>query len=218
MKSVVLITSLDNIFGEKLAAVFTREGFNVFAIGDKKIDNVTLLPFDAFEASSILKKDTGRLDFLLDTTDYSDPADTFGVRDGINGDVIENVYRKNVMRSMVLLEAFLPLLDEGKGKRLLYLTRADASINETRRTDHFGYNMSKAALHQFIQMTRNKLAPKGYTFRVFDPMENELPPEAAAEGAYYYITRRRGNENNDTTRDDEDNLVFRDAQGRQHAW
>jgi len=67
-------------------------------------------------------------------------------------------------------------------------------------------------------MTRNKLTPKGYTFRVFDPMEGELSPEAAAEGAYNYITRRRGTENHDPLRDDEDNLVFRDAQGRQHSW
>jgi hypothetical protein len=67
-------------------------------------------------------------------------------------------------------------------------------------------------------MTRNKLAPKGYTFRVFDPMDREVPPEAAAESAYNYVTRRRGTENRDPLRDDEDNLVFRDAQGRQHCW
>jgi len=78
--------------------------------------------------------------------------------------------------------------------------------------------MSKAALHQFIQMTRNKLAPGRYTFRVFDPMKGEIPPEVAAESAYNYITRRRGTENHDPLRDDEDNLVFRDAQGRQHSW
>jgi hypothetical protein len=79
--------------------------------------------------------------------------------------------------------------------------------------------MSKAALHQFIQMTRNKLVPKGYTFRVFDPMDtSEITPEAAAESAFNYIMRRRGTENNDPKRDDEDNLVFRDAQGRQHSW
>jgi NAD(P)-dependent dehydrogenase (short-subunit alcohol dehydrogenase family) len=121
---------------------------------------------------------------------------------------------------MALLDAFLPLLDEGEGKRLFYLTRAEASINETRCIGHYGYNMSKAALHQFMQMIRNKLAPKGYSFRAFDPMDDSggVTPEAAAESAYNYITRRRGTENNDPRRDDEDNLVFRDALGRQHSW
>jgi NAD(P)-dependent dehydrogenase (short-subunit alcohol dehydrogenase family) len=235
MKGIVLVTCVTKVFDEKLIAAFAREGFSVFAMGDKPIEGVTLLPIDANEAAAVLKDKVGKLDFLVDTTDFHHPKDTFTVRDGIDGTVIEQVYRQNVLRSMALLEAFLPLLDEGEAKRLFYLTRAEASINETRRIDHFGYNMSKAALHQFIQMTRNKLAPKGYTFRAFDPMDApteagevslQVPPqasleaaaEAAAESAFNYITRRRGTENNDPLRDDEDNLVFRDAQGRQHSW
>ena len=219
----VLITSLDKIFDEKLAAAFVREGFDVFAIGEKSINEVTLLPFDAKEAAAALKERAGKLDFLLDTTDSGNAAgdaygDDFTVRDGIDGEAVERAYRRNVLRPMALLEAFLPLLDSGEGKRLFYLTRAEASINETRRIDHFGYNMSKAALHQFMQMTRNKLAPKSYTFRAFDPLEREVSPEAAAESAYTYVTRRRGTERHDPRRDDEDNLVFRDALGRQHSW
>ena len=218
MKKVVLVTNLDTIFAERLAAIFAREGFEVFALGNKPIEKVTLLPLDPYEAATALKEKTGKLDFLLDTTDVRSPKDTFTARDGIDGAVIEQVYRQNVLASMALLEVFLPLLDQGEGKRLFYLTSAEASIIKTRRIDHFAYNMSKAALHQFIQMTRNKLAPNGYTFRVFDPMDREVSPEAAAESAYNYITRRRGTENHDPLRDDEDNLVFRDAQGRQHSW
>jgi NAD(P)-dependent dehydrogenase (short-subunit alcohol dehydrogenase family) len=217
MKKTALVTNLDSVFGETLAAIFAREGFEVFALGNKPIADVTLLPRDPYEAAA-LKEKIGKLDFLLDTTDVRSPQDTFTVRDGIDTEVVEQVYRQNVLASMAMLEAFLPLLDQGEGKRLFYLTRAEASINETHRIDHFAYNMSKAALHQFIQMTRNKLAPKGYTFRVFDPMDGEVSPEAAAESAYNYITRRRGTENHDPLRDDEDNLVFRDAQGRQHSW
>jgi NAD(P)-dependent dehydrogenase (short-subunit alcohol dehydrogenase family) len=201
-----------------LAAAFVREGFDVFAIGEKPIEGVKLLPFDAKEAAAALKEKADKLDFLLDTTDSCDREDDFTARDGINGVVVERVYRQNVLRPMALLEAFLPLLDSGEGKRLFYLTRAEASINETCRIDHYGYNMGKAALHQFIQMTRNKLSPKGYTFRAFDPLEREVSPEAAAESAFNYITRRRGTENHDPKRDDEDNLVFRDALGRQHSW
>jgi len=218
MIKTVLVTSLNTIFAETLAAIFAREGFQVFALGNKPIENVTILPLDLHKAATALREKTGKLDFLLDTTDVSSPKDSFTVRDGIDGEVVEQVYRQNVLASMALLEAFLPLLDQGEGKRLFYLTRAEASVNETRRIDHFAYNMSKAALHQFIQMTRNKLAPKGYTFRVFDPMDSELSPETAAESAFNYITRRRGTENHDPLRDDENNLVFRDAQGRQHSW
>ncbi|MDR2719051.1 MAG: SDR family NAD(P)-dependent oxidoreductase [Treponema sp.] len=218
MKKTALVSCIDTAFGETLATIFAREGFRVFALGAQPLENVTLLSHDPYEAAAALKEKSGKLDFLLDTTDVCSPKDTFTVRDGINRAVVEQVYRQNVLASMALLEAFLPLLDQGEGKRLFYLTRAQASVNETRRVNHFAYNMSKAALHQFIQMTRNKLAPKGYTFRVFDPLDGEVTPEAAAESAYNYITRRRGTENHDPLRDDEDNLVFRDAQGRQHSW
>ncbi|MCL2243017.1 MAG: hypothetical protein FWC03_00940 [Treponema sp.] len=218
MKDTVLITCFNKPFDEKLAAAFVQRGFRVYAMGSKHAQGVTLLPCAADEASCALREKEGKLDFLLDTTDTDEEQDNFTVRCGINPQVMERVFRQNVLRSMSLLEAFLPLLDEGEGKRLFYLTSAKSSINETRRIDHFGYNMSKTALHQFIQMTRNKLFDKGYTFRVFDPVYDEAAPEDAAQSAFNYITRRRGTENNDPKRDDEDNLVFRDAFGRQHCW
>jgi NAD(P)-dependent dehydrogenase (short-subunit alcohol dehydrogenase family) len=214
----VLVTSIQHDFDRKLAASFAREGFNVFAITDEPIEGVTSLPWEPAEAARILRDKAGKLDYLLDTTDIRDPEDTFTLEDGINSKVIERVFRQNIVRSMALLEAFLPLLDQGDEKRLFYVTSESASINETWDTGHFGYNMGKAALHQFIQMTRNKLAPKGYTFRVYDPMPFGVSPETSAESAYHYITRRRGTENHDPNRDDEDNLVFRDAMGRQHVW
>jgi NAD(P)-dependent dehydrogenase (short-subunit alcohol dehydrogenase family) len=119
---------------------------------------------------------------------------------------------------MALIEAFLPLLEEGENKRLFYVSSAEATINENRRTDRYGYAMAKSALHQFLQMIKNRLYENGYTFRVFDPMEGKVAPEAAAESAFNYIIRRRGTENHDPRRDDEDNLVLRDAEGRLHGW
>jgi NAD(P)-dependent dehydrogenase (short-subunit alcohol dehydrogenase family) len=218
MKRTVLITSLATPFDAALAEVFAGEGWEVYAMGETPVKNAALLPVGIKEAAEMLAHKTQKLDYLLDTTDVRDERDTLSPGGVTDAAVIEALFRQNVLRSMALLEAFLPFLDEGAGKRLFYLTEGGASVNETRHTERYGYNMSKAALHQFIQMTRNKLAPKGYTFRVYDPLRGEVPPEAAAEGAYNYITRRRGTENHDPLRDDEDNLVYRDALGRQHCW
>ena len=187
----VLITCMDKAFDKKLAEIFAREGYEVIKPGENPES----------------------LDFLIDTSDFRHPEDK-----GINPAVIEQVYRQNVITPMKTLEEYLPLLDKGEGKRLVYLTAAQASINETCDTENYAYNMSKAALHQFIQMTRNKLAPKGYTFRVFDPMLHKHSAESSAEAAFNYITRRRGTENHDPNRDDEATVVFRDAEGRQHSW
>jgi len=178
---------MDKDFDKKLAEIFSNKGYEVIKPGDKP--------------------DT--LDFLIDTSDFCHPDDN-----GANTEIMEQVFHQNVIIPMKNLEDYLPMLDKGEGKRLFYLTSASASINETNDTKNYAYNMSKAALHQFIQMTRNKLAPKGYTFRVFDPMTHEY----AAEAAFNYITRRRGTENYDPNRDDEATVVFRDAEGRQHSW
>ena len=109
-------------------------------------------------------------------------------------------------------------LEAGETKRLCYLTAAEASINETTGVAGMGYKMAKAGLHQFLQITRNVLAPKNYTMRVYDPMHDQICTQMAAQAAFNYFTRGRGVERGDALRDDEGNLVFRDAYGRQHSW
>jgi len=216
MKGIVLLSSMEKPFDEKLAEVFVRENYTVYAMASNAPLNVRKLSSDPLTAAKELGEDSGRLDFLLDTTDISDPEDRFTIRDGINFSLTEEVFKKNVVFSMSVLEAFLPLLEQGYGKRLFYLSSINASINHTKSQDHFAYNMSKAALHQFIQMTRNKLLGKGYSYRIFDPLYSEIDPSLAAEAAFNYISRRRGIEG--PQRDDEDNIVLRDAYGRLHSW
>jgi len=221
---VVLITALNKDFDKKLAAVFTRENAlnsgKVYAMGNEQqhIDGVTLLPNDPKEAAAVLQKDAGHIDIYIDVSDERSASDNFNIRDGMNEQVIRELYDANVIRPMAMLEAFMPLLENGEGKRLCFLTSAEASINETRAVDGFGYKMAKAGLHNFLQITRNVLAPKGYTIRAYDPMYHEVTAELSAEAALNYFTRRRGIEGGDNKRDDEGNIVFRDAYGRQHSW
>jgi len=217
---VVLITELKKDFDKKLAAAFARENYKVYAMGDEQqqIERVTLLPHDPKEAAAALQRESGHIDIYIDVSDERSASDNFNVRSGLNEQVIRELYEANVLRPMAMLEAFMPLLENGEGKRLCFLTSAEASINETRGIDGLGYKMAKAGLHNFLQITRNVLAPKGYTIRAYDPMYHEVTAELAAEAALNYFTRRRGIEQGDAQRDDEGNIVFRDAYGRQHSW
>jgi hypothetical protein len=215
---VVLITTLNKNFDKKLAAVFTREKFKVYTIGKEQLDEVTSLSADPKEAAAVLQKENWHIDIYIDTNDERSSLDDFNVRSGINSDVIHELYDANVIRPMAMLEAFFPLLEAGSEKRLCWLTSAEASINETHGICGYGYKMAKAGMHNFLQITRNVLAPKGYTIRAYDPMYDDVSPEFAAEAAFNYFTRRRGVERGDVQRDDEYNLVFRDAYGRQHSW
>jgi NAD(P)-dependent dehydrogenase (short-subunit alcohol dehydrogenase family) len=204
----VMISGCFSEFERALAGVFVREGFTVYSPGDLAVVGV-----GDDGADAVLY-----LDYLVDTTDFRDDGDNFRLLDGVDAGAVERVFRGNVLGPMAMLERVLPLLDAGEGKRLVYLSSVEASINVSTALCNYGYNMSKAALHQFVQLVRNKLASKGYTFRVFDPLTGEISPEKAAEAAFHYITRRRGSENNDTLRDDEERLVLRDALGREYGW
>jgi NAD(P)-dependent dehydrogenase (short-subunit alcohol dehydrogenase family) len=215
---IALITSIKKEFDKKLAAAFARENYRVFAMGSEKIDGITLLCEDQKEAAAAIQKDKGLIDIYIDVSDERSEADSFNVRSGINDKIMRELYDANVIRPMSMLEAFFPLLEAGSTKRICFLTSAQASINEARGTEGYGYTMAKAALHNFLQITRNALAPKGFTIRAYDPMQQEISPEASAEAAFNYFTRRRGIERDDSMRDDETNLVFRDAYGRQHSW
>jgi len=220
----ILITDLKKEFDKKLAGVFVREGYKVYAMGNDQVYNVTLLPLDLKDAAAILQKVTDRIDIYIDLSDEQSADDNFNVRSGLNDQVMRNLYDTNVIKPMSMLENFFPFLEAGEGKRLCYLTSAQASINETNDTDGYAYKMAKAGLHNFLQITRNVLAPKGYSIRVFDPClsasgnNSNSKSEMAAEAAFNYFTRKRGVERGDTMRDDETNLVFRDMYGRQHSW
>jgi len=217
----VLLTRLDKDFDRKLAEAFVREGYRVFALGAENaggIAGVTGLPGEPAEARAAVEKDIGKLDIYVELSDERSAADNFTVRDGLDEALIRGLYDENVLRPMATLEAFITLLDAGDGKRLCFITSAEASINEARGVHGYGYALGKAAMSNFYQMISNRLTPSGYTFRVYDPMPGEVGPEASAEGALNYFTRRRGTEGENPLRDDEARLVFRDAYAREHAW
>jgi len=199
MKNVI-ITSRENAFEDNLANAFIREGYNVYIAGSDELC------------------DCEKIDIYIDVSDKRDAADSFTIRDGLNEEVIYGVYNENVLKPLEMLEKHMHLLNAGDGKRICFLSAAEASINETRDKNGYAYKLSKAAMHNFFHMAMNKLDSAGYTWRVFDPMNGEVDPVLSAEGAFNYFTRRRGTENHDPQRDDEKRLVFRDALGREHTW
>jgi len=197
MKSV-LITSQKSAFNKYLIKVFERSGYDVYIPG--------------------INEPKKRLDIYIDVSNKRDVNDNFSIRDGLSEKIIQKVYNANVTVPMKLLEKYLPFLDRGTDKRLCFLSGIDASINETRDTTGYAYKLSKAAMHNLFMIAWNTLEKDGYTFRVYDPLLNEVSIAASANAAFTYFTLRRGTENDDPLRDDENRLVMRDALGREHAW
>ncbi len=189
----IFITKNDSPFASALAGFFVANG-----------DTVTADP--AVSA-----------DLFIDTTDCCDPCDDRAAGNGIDAEAAVRSFRANVSEPLALLEQILPRMT-GK-KRICFLTTRDASVNWSTATSGYGRNMAKAALNQILTVSKNGLRERGFTFRLFDPMTGEVPPEKAAASAYAYFTRDRFDDGpGRPERDDENNLVIRDALGREIPW
>ena len=129
----------------------------------------------------------------------------------------------NALGPLRVVEAFLPLMDQGLLKRLCFVSSEAGSITRSYRDAWFGYCMSKAALNMGISILFNDLRQEGYSFRVYHPgwvrsymggeknLEADLEPEEAAGFALGYFLA-------DLSPEDEDRLVMRDYQGNEWPW
>ena len=191
--SKAYFTSLESGFSKALAALFRENGFEVTT-----------------------ETDTG-IEYFIDTTDYYAEGDDRAVGEGLNPEAAKEAFIKNVVEPVDRLDLMLPRL--GGRKRICFLTSQASSVNRSEETAHFGHNMSKAAIHQILTISKNTLVGSGYTFRLFDPLTGEYPEELAAKSAFVYFTRDRFIDNDDNKdREDERNLIIRDAKGREIPW
>jgi len=189
----IYFTRIDDEFSRALAARFASRG-----------DEVTT---DAARTA----------DFFIDTTDFRDPGDCRAAGGGIDADAAVRSYHENVSVPLALLEQVLPHMTGPK--RICFLTTRDASVSWSTATHGYGRNMAKAALHQILTIAKNSLRAQGYTFRLLDPLSGELPAAQAAAAADVYFTRDRFDDGPDNpARDDENNLIIRDALGREIPW
>ncbi len=190
----VYISSLETPFAEKLAALFEKDGYKICTVPEPGIE------------------------YFIDVTDEEVSGDDRKAGEGIDADAAAEAYRKNVCEPLARLSEALPGM-VGR-KRICFLNSVKSSINLSTETSGYGHNMSRAALNLILVLSKNGLAEKGYTFRLFDPLAGTVPPGLAAHSAMGYFTRDRfaDDEWDGLGRNDELNLVVRDALGRELPW
>lgn len=192
--SKIYFTSLESEFAKALAEVFEAEHFEI-----------------------VTEPGPG-IEYFIDTTDAYVEGDDKKVGEGIDMAAAALAYRKNVCEPLAKLEKVLPWM-VGK-KRICFLNTVKSSINLSEETAGFGHNMSKAAINLILSLTKNGLIKRGYTFRLFDPMAGQVDAMRAARVACGYFMRDRfcDDPTDGLGRVDEENLIVRDALGREIPW
>ena len=224
MENIAFLTGIADDFDVELARILSENGYKVYSRdagkGAKAADFATIINFTPDDVESIgaarrdLLNNPGHIDLYIETSDCRSEKDNFNVFDEVDFDLIKTIYTENVLKPIGVFENFLPLIKKGSLKRCCFITSANASINQNTDATGYAYNMSKAGLHNFLQITKNKLVSQGFSFRAYDPSLSRISAEKSSKSAYYYFTRRRGIEG----RDDEPNLKIRDAFGREYSW
>ncbi|MBO4407344.1 MAG: SDR family NAD(P)-dependent oxidoreductase, partial [Clostridia bacterium] len=237
-KKTALVTGADRGLGLSVAKGLLRDGWRVFAgkylaeydllerLAEENGD-LFILPLDVSDPESIraaaetVEKEAGKLDLLFSNAALmgGNGRAEIGGENPVDTEALLLSFRTNSLAGPLLVDALLPLLEKGEGKRLFFVSSEISSVRLQRRTGDMRYAMSKTALNMGVRLLFNSLRPRGYTFRLYQPgwMKRVLPDGSRAAGAMIDpdVSAEEALRQIREDRIDEDRLVLVDYLGRE---
>ena len=211
-----------------IAGQYMPEWPDLDALYSRYPDKLHVVPLDVSceeSVASAAQKVSGlvkHVDLLINNAGVTSPTMHATIREPQDYAEIHRLFDVNTLGSLRMVEAFLPLLDQGEMKRLCFVSSEAGSIEKAERESWFGYTMSKAALNMAVKTLFNHLRPEGYTFRLYHPgwmrtymsgtknPEADMEPEKAAEYALAYFLGELEADPGEQQTNPEDRLVLRD--------
>lgn len=146
-------------------------GIHVIAVEERRQEKLA-------EAFACIEAEQGSIDMLVLSAGKHCEQDG-KITEGHDYEALLEVIDENVVGTVEVVQAALPLLRKGTGKRIALLTEEASSINLNKEVTDYGYLMSLAALNMLEHLLFNELRPEGFTFRCYAVGEGKgMPAEA----------------------------------------
>lgn len=212
----VFFTYISSEFDKESAKLFKEKGWKVY-YGKGEFEEAEKINFE-----NEIKID--KLELFIDTARYICEEDKKNIRDNLSREELLKSFEYNYLEPIKMLEKLIPFMDKAEsnedevGRRLVFINTAESSMNWNSNNNGFGYSVARAAMNNTVSTFFNKLYPLGYTFRMYDPMFDNVNPKTAAFGLYGYVNIGRCDDDGDPRCQDERRVVIRDALGREIPW
>ena len=201
MKTAI-VTGADRGFGYCITKELIRKGYVVFAgrykddyrlldqLAEEHPGMVFPILLDVGNVMSIkeavaeVTTQTDRLDLYVSNAAYMHGPPSSQLRGELPVDIalLDYSIRVNSLGAFIIVKELLPLFDNGKEKRLCFVSSEVSSVTMMRRSDEIRYCMSKSALNIMVRMLYNRLYDEGYTFRLYQPgWMRQMNPDCTQE-------------------------------------
>ncbi len=239
MQQIAFVTGADRGLGLALCADLLERNWLVFAgqylpewteLADLREQYHGLLEIILLDVSSLdsalaaAQRVAGKvdhIDLLINNAGVNTPTKERLINEPQDYAEIHRMYNINAVGALRVVEAFLPLVEQGNLKRLAFVSSEAGSLERCCRVSWYGYAMSKAALNRAVKIMFNDLHPKGYTFRLYHPgwvqsyiggsknKDADLTPEESAQAGISLFVEPLA---------DEDRLAMYDWRGEEWPW
>lgn len=110
----------------------------------------------------------GKLDLLINNAGIYPDKDIERLAD-LNPDLIEQALRVNLLGTVRLTRALLPLLEKSREAKIINMSSGASSISTKENSRHYAYGLSKAALNFFTRGLAAELKPQGIPVVAISP-------------------------------------------------
>lgn len=160
----------------------------------------------------------GAVDMLVIAVDASWDKEDGPVGSGHDYEAMADRISAAIYEVPRAVEAFLPSLEAGQGRRIAFLTRRCGSIQGCRDREQFVSHMILSGIHMQAKLLFNRLRKDGYTMRLFAADEEEKESGQLISAGEYFAMDFCYDEKEPYIHSEENRLVMRNGRFEEIAW